>query len=177
MSSVTSVRLALAAALVVSSGSFNPALAAASAAGTMDVNLAIVSGCDFTATDMDFGIHNVITKHLFAQATLTIACTPGVSYVVGFDKGTGKDANEFQRRLTGVKNPDKTVIYNLSWLDNFAVFWGSGTESLVSGLSVAAWPSRSDGTTQTKTIYGRVPVPGTLPPDTYTDIVGITLTY
>jgi spore coat protein U-like protein len=62
MSSVTSVRLALAAALVVSSGSFNPALAAASAAGTMDVNLAIVSGCDFTATDMDFGIHNFLRR-------------------------------------------------------------------------------------------------------------------
>jgi spore coat protein U-like protein len=70
------------------------------------------------------------------------------------------------------------VIYNLSWLDTFAVFWGSGTaETLVSGLPVTPWSNRSDGTTYTKTIYGRLPMPGTLPPDTYTDIVGVTLTY
>jgi spore coat protein U-like protein len=104
MTSATFVRIAFASALLVSSCFANPALSATSAKSTLNVNLEIESGCDFTVTDMDFGIHNAIIKHIYAQATLTIACTPGVSYTVGLDKGAGKDSNEFQRRLTGVKN-------------------------------------------------------------------------
>lgn len=135
--------------------------------------IVIQKTCDVTTTaptDLDFGTRNLLNANFDATSAVTLTCTNGTTYDVGLNAGVnaGTAGDVSTRRMA---NGAEYVSYNMYSNAGSTTVWGN----TVSTNTVAG---TGNGTPQTLTVYGRVPVQSPTPaPGTYLDTVTVTVTY
>ncbi|BDH44114.1 spore coat protein U [Salmonella enterica subsp. enterica serovar Choleraesuis] len=100
--------------------------------------------------------------------SIVLTCTPGTSVTIAMDGGQngGSSALRYLINSAGTRK----IGYQLYQNASRSVVWGTGAQV----MSIASFPA----TTQTYTVYGRLPADGTSPPaGTYTDNVTVTFTF
>lgn len=146
---------------------------AASSNGSFQVSATVVSACTVSGSVLNFG--NSIDPlsagvPLDASSTLTVQCTNTTPYSVALNAGAnaGGPANFGARAMM---NGSYALPYQLYLNSGRSTVWGDGTNtsSPVTGTG--------SGSSQTLTIYGRVPsLTGTVP-GSYSDTVTVTISY
>ena len=99
------------------------------------------------------------------SSTITVTCTTGAAYNVGLDGGGSGNINA-RRMINGTNN----VGYQLYSNSARTNVWGNtvGTDTVAGS---------GNGTSQTLTVYGRVPPQTTPVAAVYNDTVNVTVTY
>ena len=154
-------------ALVLGSVLAAPVAAVAlTATGPMTVTTSVAASCTTSATTADLGTWTY-TAASTASSTITVTCTQGAAVSsVGIDNGLFAIATVRQMRGAGTAD----IAYGIFQDATFATAWTN-----------AAWPALGTYTAVVApavfTAYVRAP-PGTnVIAGTYTDTVGITITY
>jgi spore coat protein U-like protein len=132
--------------------------------GNLGVSIVIQDECLITAiNDLNFGTHGVIDAPIPGSTTIDVHCTDTTPFEIGLDAGGGTGATVAVRLL------GDTVTYSLYTDSGHTAVWGDITPDTVTGTG--------DGTAQTFTVYGLVPLQTTPAPATYNDTVTVTVTY
>jgi spore coat protein U-like protein len=119
------------------------------------------------ATDLDFGtVPGLIGTAIDKVSTISMNCTARTSWQLGLDYG--QHALGAQRRM--LRGAGGTINYGLYSDSARSVAWGNtlGTDTVTGSGS---------GTSQSATVYGRVPAQAAVPAGSYADIVTVTVTY
>ena len=137
---------------------------------TFSSTLTVVASCSILSTNtLNFGgSQGVITSAVNATTTFNVQCTNTTTYNVGLNAGTTTGGTTTTRLLTD--GASHTVQYKLYSDSSRTVNWGN-----VVGTATVA--GTGNGSSQTLTVYGQVPVQTTPQPATYIDTVTITVTY
>jgi len=148
---------------LASTGSF-----AATVTNTMPVKITIQNACNISTTapsTLDFGTQGPLVANIDQTSTISVTCTTGAAFNVGLDGGGAGSINA--RRMI---NGTNTVGYQLYSNAGRTAVWGTtiGTDTVA---------GNGNGTSQTLTVYGRVPPQTTPPAAVYTDTVNVTVTY
>jgi|GEM_PF-166275 len=127
----------------------------------ISIEVTVQPRCNVSATDIDFGTQNLLTRPLYAQGTITVNCTLAQPYQIalatnGFPVG--------QRRMI---NGSQYIQYGLFSDSAYSNAWG--TTVPVTGVGT--------GTDQAIPVYARVLPQATPRSGAYTDTVAITVTY
>ena len=168
MSSLHLHRLVLAAAVVAAIG-VPAASHAATKSTTFQVLATIVSDCSITsAPNIDFGNVGVTTANTHQTSNLVITCTPGTTYTLALDAGTGTGSTIAARKMAGPGG--NTLAYSLYRDSGRTQNWGNtiGTDT-VGGTGT--------GSGVTHTIYARLPSQTTPPVGAYASTVTVTVAY
>ncbi|MDC6167206.1 Csu type fimbrial protein [Paucibacter sp. XJ19-41] len=167
MSSAKLKSLLLAAALL-GAGSAG----AATAGNTFQVQATVVSACTVSGSAMNFGasIDPLATATpLDASSTLSVVCTNTTPYTVSLNAGANAGgASNFTNRA--MKSGANSLGYQLYLDAGRSTVWGDGTAS-------STHSGTGTGSTQSLTIYGRLPSLANVVPGSYTDTVTVTVTY
>ena len=141
---------------------------AATATGTFSVSMTIQASCLLNSSSgIAFGTTGVLSTNTDATGTLGIQCTTSTPYTVALDAGAGAAATTTTRKLTG---SGSTINYALYRDSARTLTWGNTT-----GTDTVA--GTGNGSTQTLTVYGRVPSQSTPAAGAYADTVNVTITY
>jgi len=144
--------------------------AADTATATFGVQITIQADCQVTSTQtLDFGTHGVLTAAVNGTADLEVTCTNGTGYSIGLNAGQSTGGTTTTRKMQASAS-GPYIDYKLYSDTSRTVNWGDtiGTD-VVTGTG--------DGTGQTYTVYGQVPIQTTPAAGTYTDTVTITVTF
>lgn len=135
---------------------------------TFGVTITIESDCQITATNiLDFGTKGVLTAAVETTSTLDVVCTPSTAYDIGLNAGGGSGATTATRKMTGGA---ATIDYQMFSDAARTTNWGDT-------VATDTVSSTGTGSTQSFTIYGRVPAQTTPATGTYTDTVTVTVTF
>jgi len=159
--------LKLAAAIIGSLACACPSLAATTTS-TFNVQVTLTASCTInSASTLNFGSQGVLIANVDQTSTLQVQCTNTTPYNIGLDAGAGTGATVAVRKMTGGGN---TVNYSLYSDTGRTTVWGNtvGTNTIA---------AIGNGSSQSYTIYGRVPPQTTPAPATYSDTVTVTVTY
>jgi spore coat protein U-like protein len=151
-----------------------PVLAQAGTAGnSFQVTATVTSACTVSGTTLNFGasIDPLATATpLDATSTLSVVCTNTTPYTVALNAGTNAGgASNFGART--MKSGSNTLGYQLYLDAGRSSVWGDGTASSATSAGTGT------GSTQTLTIYGRLPSLANVIPGSYTDTVTVTVSY
>ena len=163
----TRLLLALASGLAVVASIEAPA-SASTATGSFNSTVTIQANCQVVSTNtLNFGTQGLLAANTDASATFAVQCTNSTAYNIGLDAGTTVGGTVATRLMT---SGSATVSYKMFSDSGRATNWGNtvGTDT-VSGTG--------NGSSQTLTVYGRVPAQTTPAAATYTDTVTVTVTY
>lgn len=142
---------------------------AATATGVLNVRLTIAATCTVGTTgDLDFGSLNVLSVLSDTQAAMQVVCSSGAPFNVSLNGGlNGTGVSDRKLKLTSGNN---TIGYQIYRDAARTQVWGEtvGTDTAT---------STGTGSTQSFTIYSRIPIQALQPVGTYTDTVTVTLTY
>jgi spore coat protein U-like protein len=134
----------------------------------------VVGSCNLSATTMDFGTTSFLTSNLDATATISAQCNVSMPYSIGLDNGS--NASGSQRRMK--QGASNFINYNLYTDSGRTSAWTSTTSTTsCTGGAGTCITGTGTGSTQTITVYGRVPPQSSQAPGTYTDTVLITFTF
>jgi spore coat protein U-like protein len=139
----------------------NTASASSSATAT------VVSSCNVSATNINFGNIGLLTGNTDATGTLTIQCNSTLPYTVSLDGGLSGAANPTQRKMAF---SGANTIYGLYRDIARSLPWGNtvGTNT-TSGTG--------NGLSQNQTVYGRIASQATPKPGAYSDTIVVTVGY
>src|SRR5262249_28212807 len=131
--------------------------------------LTIVNQCIInSASTLNFGgSQGLLLSNVDQTSTLQVQCTDTTPYNIGLNAGTGAGATVGVRKLT---SGGATINYSLYSDAGHTTVWGN----TISTDTVAA---SGNGSSQSYTIFGRVPAQATPVPGTYTDTITVTVTY
>jgi len=149
--------------------------AATTTTQTFSVQLQIQAQCVINSTaTLNFGSAGVLggalgTTNTDQTTSVSVQCTNTTPYNVGLDAGTTTGGSTTTRLLLNASTSE-TIQYKLYTNSGHTTNWGNavGTDT-VSGTGT--------GSSQSFTIYGRVPPQSTPTPGTYADTVTVTVTY
>ena len=127
-----------------------------------------LGSCTVTATDLNFGSHNLLNSNIDASNSIVVNCTPELDYVIGLNGGTQGATDPTQRKMSNAGNTE-FVTYGLYKDTGRLQSWGDSGALLFSGSGT--------GANETLNAYGRVPPQTTPSANSYTDTVVITVTY
>jgi spore coat protein U-like protein len=142
---------------------------AATATATLGVSVTIAAACTVSTTALAFGTQGVLAANVDQTGSVILTCTKNTAYNVGFDQGTNGTGVTARKMKGGATNTD-FVNYSLFRDAARTSNWGNtvGTDTLAGSAS---------GSTDTLTVYGRIPVQATGSAGAYTDTVNVTVTY
>lgn len=127
------------------------------------------ASCTVSATPVAFGTFNPFGSTVTSTGTITVACSSGsksATYTIALNAG---NSGSFAQRQTSTTSP--YVKYNLYTTSGYTSIWGDGT-----GGSVTV--TGTDTTiTSNFTVYGQLPTPQGVTPNTYSDSITVTVTY
>lgn len=135
---------------------------------TFDVTLKIIADCVIATNPLDFGqSQGVLNTAVNQTSQLQVTCTNTTPYNIGLNAGTGTGSTIAARVMSGTGANTSTVGFNL-YQTAGATNWGntSGSDTK-SGIG--------NGTTQSLTVYGTIPVQTTPQPDTYKSTITATV--
>jgi spore coat protein U-like protein len=149
-------------------------------AGTATANLAVTiqinASCTINAATLDFGSRAgtlLVASNIDANTTVSVTCTNGSPYSIGMDNGANVSGS--QRRMKSGSNFLNYGLYVDSGYSNPWITTGSPSSCTPTS---SCFLGTGNGSPQSVSIYGRVPLIGTAPPTgTYTDTVTMTITY
>jgi len=120
------------------------------------------------ADDLDFGsVAGIINANQDQTSGITFTCTGRTPWNIALSNGQNASGNTRRMRLGASSN---YVTYELYRDPARSQRWGTTIGSdTVAGTGT--------GTTQSLTVYGRVPATQTIPAGSYSDVVTITVTY
>jgi spore coat protein U-like protein len=146
---------------------------ATTANSSFQVNASVASVCYVSGTTLSFGSNlDPVngTVPVDATSTLSVQCTNTTGWSVALDAGTNAGGPAaFGSRA--IKNGSQTLAYQLYTNAGRTTVWGDG-----SGGS-APVTGTGTGSTQSLTVYGRLPSLTGAIPGSYTDTVTVTITY
>jgi len=131
------------------------------------VSATLVTGCNVSATNLNFGSIGTLTSAVNGTSAVTASCTSTTPYNIGLNAGTGSGATVTNRLMT---SGTATLGYALYSNAAMTTIWGN----TVGTNTVAATGS---GAAQNYTVYGQVPPQTTPAPATYTDTITVTVNY
>jgi spore coat protein U-like protein len=134
------------------------------------VSANVINDCTIAATNINFGTAGVLTSALTATGTLTVACTASDAYSIALSSGTGSGASVTDRVMTRSGGADR-IHYQLYQNASYSLPWGDGTSG------TTALTGTGTGSSQSITVYARVPPQTTPQAGTYIDTVIATITY
>lgn len=140
---------------------------AATATGSFNVQVVIQETCQVSSpstTTLNFGTQTLLNANVDNQVDIQVQCTSGTDYDVSLDQGQ----NASRRMRQGTTS--NYVSYQLYENSTRSTVWRTAAQT-------APYTYIANGSAQNVTIYGRIPVQATPPAATYTDVVGITVTY
>lgn len=138
------------------------------ATGTLAVTATIGSSCNISSATMAFGTYTGAANN--ASGTINVLCSLTTPYTIALNVGAGTGASFTNRVMTGVTVSNK-INYNLYTTNARTTVWGDGTGSTATVAGVGL------GLNQAISVFGTIPATQTLSIDSYTDSVGITITY
>jgi len=142
---------------------------AATVTDTFQSQIVIQADCTIVSTNtLDFGTSGVISANIDATANFSVRCTNTTPYTIGLDVGTTLGGTIAVRKMIG--SGTETVDYAMYTDSARTANWDD-----IGGANTSA--GTGTGADQTLTVYGRVPVQTTPAPDTYTDLVTVTVSY
>jgi len=145
-----------------------PAIAQTTVTDTFGVQITINSDCEITSTEtLDFGSSGVLTTAVLTTADLQVTCTTGTAYDIRLDEGTGSGATISVRKMT---SGGSTINYEMFSDSGRTTNWGE-----TDGVDTVS--DTGNGSAQTHTVFGRVPVQTTPAPGTYTDTITVTVAF
>ncbi|WP_417675606.1 spore coat U domain-containing protein [Pseudodonghicola sp.] len=144
--------------------------AADTATATFGVQITIQADCQVTSTQtLDFGTQGVLTAAVNGTTDLEVTCTNGTGYSIGLNEGQSTGGSTTTRKMQASAS-GPYVDYTLFSDASRTVNWGNTPGSdVVTGTG--------DGTGQTYTVYGQVPIQTTPAAGTYTDTITVTVTF
>ena len=146
---------------------------AATATGNFQVSATVVSACTVSAATLNFGSSiDPTTSAVPVDATtsMSVTCTNTTPYTVALNAGANAGgASNFSARA--MKNGTHALGYQLYADALRSTVWGDGTNTS------STLPGVGIGSSQSVTLYGRLPSLTGAVPGTYTDTVTVTVTY
>lgn len=133
------------------------------------VTITIQDACTIvSADDLDFGSVGTLATAVDASSDIVTNCTSGLAYTISLDAGINAAlATNTTRALV---NGGNAIDYELYQETGRTTVFGSGGGT--GGLNLTG-----SGDNQTTTVFGRVPAQTTDPAGTYTDTIGITVSF
>lgn len=135
---------------------------------SFDVSMRIIADCVISANGIDFGqTQGVLNQSVTGNSSINVTCTNTTPYNIGLNAGTGTGSSGTTRYLSGTGANTGTVRFNLYQAPGSGL-WGNtqGTDT-VGGTG--------NGTQQTLTVYGEIPVQATPAPDSYKSTITATV--
>lgn len=145
---------------------------AATSTANFQVNATVVASCVVSASNVSFGsITPANTGTQAATGTITSTCTKNTGYVLALNTGSGTGTYATRKMAGATSGNTDTLSYNLYTDSGYTTVFGDGTSSsaTVSGTG--------NGSAQSTTVYGQLPLNQYVTPDTYADTLTVTLTY
>lgn len=141
---------------------------AATATGTMAVSATVVSSCTVAAAPLTFASYNPTQSTATTSSTsLTLTCTPGVTYHVGLDAGGGSGATTSVRVMS---LSTAKLNYQLCQDSGCTTNWGNTNPTdTVNGTASTL--------VTTIPVYGQIAASQGVAAGVYTDTVNITVNY
>jgi spore coat protein U-like protein len=161
-------RKLLLAALVASAFTAANAMAATKFAD-FTVKITLANSCNITADDLDFGTNAGLTADIDVNSAVHVTCTGANPVSVSFNAGSGTGSTIAARAMNSGAN---VVGYNIYTTAARATPLGT-----TAGTDTIDFTSTGGGTTDDKTISGRVPAQAAKPNGTYLSTVRATVTY
>lgn len=124
------------------------------------------SGCQISATDLDFGSVRAPQSALYGRASIRVECPVGTAWKLGLGQGLHFDGQH--RRMAGAGSH---LNYLLHRDESRSLAWGNEEGSMASGLTDGA------GNAVSLTVYGEVPAQPEARAGRYSDTVVATLYY
>lgn len=131
----------------------------------------VVAACTLATNPLSFGTVNVLTANVDSTTSLGLNCTNGAPWTLRMNGGTV--ANSVTARRMGLGGVAPGVInYQLRHTSAAGPLWGDGT------AGTAVLTGTGSGSSQTVTVYGRIPGGQPPPPvGTYSDVVTVSVEY
>jgi spore coat protein U-like protein len=144
---------------------------ATTAPGSLGVSADVADTCVLTTSPIAFGTVDVTSgANTDATGGIAVTCTNGTAWSASADAGLGSGATLSLRKMTSGSD---LLDYALYTDTGHSSVWGDGV-----GGTTALISDTGTGTSQSKTIYGRVPSGQTsVPVGNYADTVAVTVTY
>ena len=134
----------------------------------------VISNCNVSATTLNFGTTSLMTSNLDATTAVSAQCSNSLPYSIGLDNGS--NASGSQRRLK--QGASNFINYNLYTDSGHTSAWTTTTSTTsCTGGTGTCITGTGTGSTQSITVYGRVPPQSSQAPGTYSDTVVVTLTF
>jgi spore coat protein U-like protein len=142
--------------------------AATTTTTTFQVSVTLTATCTInSAGALNFGPSvGILNANVDQSSAIQVTCSNSTPYTIGLDAGQGSGATVATRKLTG---GSVTINYTLYSDSSHSVVWGNGPSDLVSGTG--------NGTSQSYTVFGRIPTQTTPAPGTYVDTITVTVSY
>jgi spore coat protein U-like protein len=137
------------------------------ASASSSVTATVISSCNVSATNINFGSLGLLVANNDAQGTLTIQCNSTLPYTVSLDGGLSGATDPTQRKMSSA---GINVIYGLYRDAARSLPWGSTV-----GTNTAS--GTGTGLSQGQTVYGRIAPQATPQPSAYSDTLVATVTY
>jgi spore coat protein U-like protein len=132
---------------------------------SFDVSASYAATCTVSAGTMNYGSILDLSSITDATASLSTTCSASSPYTIGLNDGLASTGT-LQRRMTfGADH----LSYGLYKDSSRLTPWGNTSGTNMSGTGT--------GTSQSYTVYGRIPVQITPPAGTYNDTVIVTVSY
>jgi spore coat protein U-like protein len=130
-----------------------------------NVTAAVEPACLVSAQSINFGNHGVLNSAVDANGAITLTCTANLAYSIALNGGLSNSPPAARQMVLG----SSSVIYGLYRDAARSNVWGSAAGQVVTGTGT--------GTSQSVTVYGRVPAQNTPTPGQYNDTVVVTVSY
>lgn len=153
------------------------ALAASPTTGSFTVTAAIQSNCTITsAANVVFGnVDPISGTNLDVSANLVHRCTKGTAYTIALDDGATTGTFTARKMESAGVNTDQ-LTYNLYTTAARNVVFGDGTLGSVT-VGGTGTGINGAGNNLTTTIYARLVQNEDVSVDSYSDTIGISITY
>ena len=138
---------------------------AQSVSGSMSVTATVVNQCSVSAAPLNFGAASLMASNIDASSVVTVTCNASTPATLGLDNGSHGGTGPTDRRMTAGAS---TVRYG--------IYWDAARTAPAGTVGAGGQPLSVPGTAA-QTVFGRVPPQASVPPGTYTDVVGVTVSY
>lgn len=149
---------------------FSQTLQAATATANLAVSATVINACAFgTITSVAFGNYDPTSATANNNTgSIVVTCTLGDVYNIALNPGAFSGATVTTRRMTGPSAGG--LAYTLYRDSGRTLNWGQtiGTDTL---------QQTGTGLAQTATVYGQIPASQAVTAGSYSDTVGITVTF
>jgi spore coat protein U-like protein len=140
--------------------------------GTLTVNTTVIKVCLISNGTLNFGNYDPTAATAnTTSTTVTLTCTPGSSYNIGMNAGSGSGGSTTLREMT-LSGGSATLGYELFQDSGYSVNWGNTV-----GTSTLAGTTSSSTLANTITVYGEIPANEVAGVGNYSDSVTMTVTY